>query len=161
MLEAEIGIKLLTSDNWLFKAKTNMMMFSYEYLPSMTPARRNPHGWMGMRQWDQNTTRRPSKQKILKHWLNHSATAWHNQANNNKAHQDLFLSAQLSPNPGLHDLQPRPLFGPRQLLHHAVQPSCCTDSHWAPAGRESLAQSRQSPGTGFSDYIGKYQLFLK
>ena len=105
MLEAEVVIKLLTSNNWLFKAKTNMTMFSYEYQPSMTPARRNPHGWMGMRQWDQNTSRRASKQKILKRWLNHPATVWHNQANNNKTHQDLILSAQLSPNPSLHDLQ--------------------------------------------------------
>lgn len=145
MLEAEAVIKLLTSNNWLFKAKTNMTMFSYEYQPSMTPARRNPHGWMGMRQWDQNTSRRASKQKILKRWLNHPATVWHNQANNNKTHQDLILSAQLSPNPSLHDLQPQPLFRPRQLLHCAVQPSSCTDSHWAPAGWESLTQSWQSP----------------
>lgn len=57
--------------NNLFKAKINMKIFSCEYLPSMTTTAVIPHGWMSIRYWVWSTTRRLSKQKILKHmsWI--------------------------------------------------------------------------------------------
>lgn len=59
MLEAEIGIKLLTSDNWLSKAKTNMTMFSW--VPAKYDSSKEESSWM-----NGNETMRPKHNQKAK-----------------------------------------------------------------------------------------------